>query len=108
MSRGSSDRRLLLALAALAAAWALCAEAAGVSSGLWHLLPVLLVFAPLLAGRYPGEELFVRAVTRRRRPAPALSRGRAQLPRPRRASLPRGGRLLGARLAGRAPPAAMA
>ncbi|MGD9736679.1 MAG: YcnI family protein [Solirubrobacterales bacterium] len=72
-------------------------------SALFYLLPALLLLATLLLGRYPGERLLLAVA--RRRPAeraaaepPALT---LLLHRPR---LPRGGALLAAALAGRAPP----
>ena len=71
---------------------------------LLSLLPVALAFVAIAAGWYPGERVLVAALRRRRarrraRPAVLLA------PRPR-ASLrcPRGGALLAASLAGRAPP----
>jgi hypothetical protein len=72
---------------------------------LFYLLPALLLLGALLLGRYPGERLILAAVARRRRRlVPAAA------PRPRRhltfaRPTPRGGALLGAALAGRAPPA---
>lgn len=72
-------------------------------SSLLYLAPALLLLVPLACGRYPGERL-LRAISARRR-------SRATAPRmlkPRRsrflAPLPRGGELLAAALAGRAPP----
>jgi periplasmic copper chaperone A len=71
----------------------------------FYLLPALGLLAALLLGHYPGERLLF-AVARRRRPrrvVAAPSRPRHLFARPR---LPRGGALLGAALAGRAPPSA--
>ncbi len=71
---------------------------------LFYLFPALLLLAALLLGHYPGERLLLAAA--RRRPPSAVA---AAVPPPRhllfaRPRLPRGGALLGAALAGRAPP----
>jgi hypothetical protein len=99
-----SDRRSL-AFAALTLVWLLGLEVLGVEAAFAYLAPALLILLPLLGGRYPGDEALVRAVRRRarapRRPNPAAKAPRR---RPRGALLPRGGRLVGAALAGRAPP----
>ncbi|MGA2469557.1 MAG: hypothetical protein ABSG64_02570 [Solirubrobacteraceae bacterium] len=70
--------------------------------GMLMMLPALLLAVALLAGRYPGERLIERWSRGR-------SRGRgviANIVVPARPTLEllRGGRLLAARLAGRAPP----
>lgn len=80
-----------------------------VSDTLIYLAPALLILLPLLSGRYPGDEALVRATRRtrqrrRRRPAEGPLRPRAPVSQ----LLPRGGRLVGAALAGRAPPATAA
>jgi hypothetical protein len=70
---------------------------------LFYLLPALLLLGALLLGRYPGERLILAVAARRRRrpvPAPASPRRHLSFARP----TPRGGALLGAALAGRAPP----
>jgi uncharacterized protein len=77
-------------------------------SALFYLLPALLLLAALLLGRYPGERLLLAMAARRRPPLPGASRRPStrlafHLPR-----LPRGGALLGAALAGRAPPSPLA
>jgi uncharacterized protein YcnI len=104
----TSDARTPLALALVTALWTLAMFFLGVGDALAHLAPVLLILLPLLSGRYPGEEALARRVatrTRRRlRPRPAV---------PRRGHvvghlLPRGGRLMGRALAGRAPPCPVA
>jgi hypothetical protein len=73
-------------------------------SAVLYLLPALLLLAPLVLGRYPGERL-LRAVIDR----PRCRRAPGKPPRPRHiallASVPRGGALLASALAGRAPPA---
>jgi hypothetical protein len=71
-------------------------------SVLLSLLPVLALLAALAFGRYPGERVLRRALARR------AVRRRALRAAPRPAPAPfllvRGGLLVGARLAGRAPP----
>jgi hypothetical protein len=67
------------------------------------LLPVVLLLAALMLGRYPGERVLGRVLARRaprRRRAPRGARSHAPAP----FLLVRGGPLVGARLAGRAPP----
>ena len=86
---------VLLALALL--------SAAGTPEALAYLAPALLLMAPLLLGRYPGEHALLpasktRAPVRASRPADRCSPGV-------HARSGRGGRLLAAALAGRAPPA---
>jgi hypothetical protein len=73
-------------------------------SVLLSLVPVLLLVAALALGRYPGEGALerVRATRGRRRPADAASPARSPL------TLVRGGLLVAASLAGRAPPLAAA
>ncbi|MBS1893046.1 MAG: YcnI family protein [Actinobacteria bacterium] len=74
---------------------------------LFYLVPALALLGALLLGRYPGERLRLRlAGVRARAARPAVA-----VPPPRhllfsRNRLPRGGALLGAALAGRAPPSA--
>jgi hypothetical protein len=99
-----SDRRSL-AFAALTLAWLLGLELVGVEAAFAHLAPALLILLPLLGGRYPGDEALVRAAARRAR-ARGRPRGAAapSRRRPPHVVLPRGGRLVGAALAGRAPP----
>ena len=76
-------------------------------TALFYLLPALALVALLLLGHYPGERLRLRLRLggSRHRAARAV----ATVPPPRhplfvRSRLPRGGALLGAALAGRAPP----
>jgi hypothetical protein len=92
----------------LLAAGAALAARAGLGSGVLHLAPALVLFAALLARRYPGERHVVALTVRGRRPR---RRGRAAIvlvtPRPSR-SRPRGGLLLASALAERGPPAALA
>ncbi len=103
------DRRVLLALTLLSSL-CLLAEAAGMlTPTLLYAAPLLLVALPLLAGRYLGEDRFVRlaqgARERRRRPvqrlsAPAGARWALR-------AVPRGGRLIADSLAVRPPPVAL-
>jgi hypothetical protein len=69
---------------------------------LLYLAPLLVLLVPLLARRYPGERLLLRAARTRRTPRPV----RAIVPPARkpRAALPSGGRLIAAHLAVRPPP----
>jgi len=104
------DRQVLLAFVLLSSLL-LAVEAAGI---LGHLLlygaPLLLIVAPLLAGRYLGEERLARAAARRRgsRPRAALRIGLPAATLRPLAELPRGGRLIAFSLASRPPPAAAA
>ncbi len=71
----------------------------------FYALPALGLLLVLWLGHYPGERLRLRLADAGRRPA----RPGAAVPSPRhllvaRPRLPRGGALLGAALAGRAPP----
>jgi hypothetical protein len=93
--------RVVLALALAAALVLLGLQLAGLDTGLLFLAPAFVLALPLLAGRYPGEGVIVRARRRPRRrriePLPSV--------RPPARLLPRGGLLVGHALAGRAPPA---
>jgi len=99
------DQRLLLAAAVGMSALLLIAAFAGHSDLLVYSAPLFLVAAPLLAGRYVGEQQLERLRVGRtcavpRRPVAAArpaSRGPA-------ACLPRGGRLIAEALAVRTPP----
>jgi hypothetical protein len=74
---------------------------------LLYALPLLVVLIPLIAGRYPGEQVLaatlVRRRRRRRRLAPAAPRVHS-----RRAPAVLGGRLVACSLGGRAPPPSLA
>jgi len=74
----------------------------GAGEGLAYLAPALLVTALLLLGLYPGENslLAVSGIRRPRNPRPTDRRCRSVY-----TPSGRGGRLLAAALAGRAPPA---
>jgi hypothetical protein len=99
------DQRLLLAAAVGMSALLLIAASVGQPDLLVYSAPLFLVAAPLLAGRYVGEQQLERLRVRRtcvvpRRPlatARPASRGPA-------ACLPRGGRLIAEALAVRPPP----
>ena len=102
MNRPAHPRaRVLAGLALVAMLWVVGLHVAGLDTGLLFLAPAFALALPLLAGRYVGEAVFVRA---RRRPA----RRRLVIHlavRPPARLLPRGGLLVGHALAGRAPPA---
>jgi hypothetical protein len=101
--RSRSSRRAVALAAVLCVLLALSAAMTGGAAlaSLLCLAPALLIPALLALGWFPGERLlatFARRARKRRR-AP-----RARRPRLVPAGLPRGGRLLAASLAGRAPP----
>ncbi len=75
---------------------------AGLAEGLAYLGPAALMMALLLLGLYPGESALLAAprARRQRNPRPADRRCRSV-----HTPSGRGGRLLAAALAGRAPPA---
>jgi hypothetical protein len=78
--------------------------------GALYLLPALLLAAALLARR-PGERLIValhRRCAQRARKAGSVAAPGLRLAHPTEHSFPRGGRLIAAALAGRAPPPARA
>jgi hypothetical protein len=97
----------MLAIAMLVALFPLLHEVVGLSAGFMFMAPALTLVFPLLAGRYVGEERllsFARAVPPpRRQPMHTVSVRRASEP-----LLARGGRLIGAALAVRPPPSALA
>jgi hypothetical protein len=84
--------------------WALGLTLLGSTEVLLYLAPALLIVAPLLAGRYPGDSLIGKLTTKC---SPRSSKG--SLPvvptlSSRVAALPRGTRLLAFSLAKRPPP----
>jgi hypothetical protein len=100
----ASRRRLLLvAYAVLVAAWTALEVISGGGAGLLYVGPVLVLCAPLLAGRYVGEARLLalagREVARRSRP-----QARMLVPRTRVRAMERGGRLVARSLAKRPPP----
>jgi hypothetical protein len=93
--------RVTAAVAFAVALWVAGGHLAGFDAGLLCMAPAFFVALPLLAGRYPAERVLVgRASARPRRRAAARL-----LLRPPARLVPRGGLLVGHRLAGRAPPA---
>lgn len=104
MSRRELDahQRRMALLALGASVVVLTAALLGAGEALAYLVPAAGPFALLALGLYPGAGAYARALTRAGTKAP-----RPRASRPRRlsdASLPRGGALLAAGLAGRAPP----
>jgi hypothetical protein len=99
------DQRILLGLAALTVLFAIVQSATGISPDVLLAAPALILLLPLLAGHYVGEDSLARlsayVATPRRRPAVA----RAAQPRRAPRVPARGGRLIGASLARRGPPA---
>lgn len=93
----------LLALAGLAVTWSLLATGVH-AAGAAAILPVLLLLAPLLAQRYPGEARITR-LRERRRPTLRRVRVNAPAPRPVRRVAVRGRLLLARGMAVRPPPA---
>jgi hypothetical protein len=98
-----NDRRSLV-FAALTCVWLAGLELLGVEAAVAYLAPALLILLPLIGGRYPGDEALVWAAARRRRRPRTGSPVAVRRRRAREALLPRGGGLVGAALAGRAPP----
>ena len=104
MSRGIDRRRIATAvacgLAALLCAW--LARLPGIDACVAYLAPAVICFLLVLSGRYPGEHVILALAgtpTRRRSPDVASRSDRYGI------FMPRGGALLAAALAGRAPPA---
>jgi hypothetical protein len=103
MRLGRRNILVALAFAVAVAAWA-AMEAFGVGeAGLLYLAPSLLLVAPLLFGRYVGEQriaaLAARPARSRRRPARGV-----RLPRAAERLMHRGGRLVASSMAKRPPP----
>jgi periplasmic copper chaperone A len=73
-------------------------------SALFYLLPALLLLAALLLGCYPGEQLLLAVAARRQQPPRAAAAPPARQLGFVRSRVPRGSALIGASLAGRAPP----
>jgi hypothetical protein len=93
-------------LVPLLVAAAIPVAAVVVVGGVLACLPLIALMLPLLFGRYPAVETLVRRASRararprRKRPARSARPGRA------RSAVPRGGSLIAASLAERAPPTA--
>jgi hypothetical protein len=101
-----NDRRAT-AFALAAALWLLALELLGIGAAIAYLIPALLVFLPLVGGRYPGDEALLRSVRARGRQRTAGSAAAFVPAWDRQRLLPRGGRLISAALAGRGPPDAL-
>jgi hypothetical protein len=84
--------------------WALALALSGSTDTLLFLAPALLIVAPLIAGRYPGEELIAKLVAKRSRAPRRSAVAPASAPRPPVAWSPRGTRLLAFSRAERPPP----
>ena len=89
---------------AVTVCWAFALALSGSTDALLFLAPALLIVAPLLAGRYPGEELISKLVARRSRRPRRSAVAPAPAPRPPVAWSPRGTRLLAFSRAERPPP----
>jgi hypothetical protein len=102
--------RPLLLAALLVIAWLLCHAAFAELDVVWlSLVPAFALVLPLMAGRYVGERTIARLADARH--GAHRRRVAAAAPRVRRGPAARhghGGLLLARRLAGRAPPAALA
>lgn len=84
--------------------WAFALALSGSTDALLFLAPALLIVAPLIAGRYPGEELIAKLVAKRSRPPRRSVAAPIQIPRSPLAWSPRGTRLLAFSRAERPPP----
>jgi hypothetical protein len=105
MTVAEQQRRDLTIAGALAGVLLACALS-GWSDPLLLLAPAAALLIPLLLGRYPGEQLIVRAAAAvRSAPRRAPRRGAPRL-RPGRRTTPRGSALMGRALAAHAPPLA--
>lgn len=89
---------------ALTACWVLALAFSGSTDVLFYLSPALLILAPLVAGRYIGEELIAKLAARRA-PRTRARRTLAAARRPRVRTRPRGSALIAFSLAERPPPA---
>lgn len=102
------EQRRMAVMALASCAWLLGAALIGTPEALAYLAPPLTILALLAFGRYPGAVAFERRL-RARRAASPRPRSRSAQPRVVPAlPLPRGGALLAAGLAGRAPPLTVA
>jgi hypothetical protein len=89
---------------AVTVCWAFALALSGSTDTLLFLAPALLIVAPLIAGRYLGEELIAKLVAKRSRPPRRSTVVSAPAPRPPAAWSPRGTRLLAFSRAERPPP----
>jgi hypothetical protein len=90
---------------AITVCWALALAFAGSTDALLFMAPALLVVAPLLAGRYVGEELIEKLAARRSGRRRGSNAHPLAVPPAPASWLPRGTRLLAFSLAKRPPPA---
>jgi hypothetical protein len=96
-------RLVLLSFTLLVAAWTAFEVLSGAETGLAYLAPALLLCAPLILGRYVGEEHLAELAGRS--PArPPRRELRLPPPRSRVRLMQRGGRLVASSLAKRPPP----
>ena len=92
---------------AITLCWAVALAASGSTDALLFLAPALLIFIPLLGGRYVGEELIARFAERRAGARPRASLEHSPIPSaPEKSWAPRGARLIAFSLAKRPPPLA--
>ncbi len=87
--------------------WAVALAASGSTDVLLFLAPALLIFIPLLGGRYVGEELIARFAARRAGVRPRASLRHSPVPSIGESWAPRGARLIAFSLAKRPPPPAL-
>ena len=101
------QRVVVVWFALLVAAWTVLALLSGVDTGLLYLAPALLLCAPLIVGRYVGEEQLAELA---KRSPQSVARRASRLPVPRShvRLMQRGGRLVASSLAKRPPPRATA
>jgi len=100
-------RSVVLWFALLVAAWTVIALHSGADTGLLYLAPALLLCAPLIFGRYVGEEQLAGLANRSPR-CPARRAARLAVPRSHVRLMQRGGHLVASSLAKRPPPRAAA
>jgi hypothetical protein len=100
-------RSVVVWFALLVAAWTIVALLSGVDTGLLYLAPALLLCAPLVFGRYLGEQQLAGLAKRAPR-TPARRASRMPAPRSHVRLMQRGGRLVASSLAKRPPPPAPA
>jgi hypothetical protein len=89
---------------AITVCWVFALALSGSTDTLLFLAPALLIVAPLIAGRYLGEELIARLIAKGSRPPRRSAAPPASAPRPPLAWSPRGARLLAFSRAERPPP----
>ena len=100
-------RLVVLWFAFLVAAWTVIALYSGADIGLLYFALALLLCAPLIFGRYVGEEQLAELANRSPR-CPARRAARLAAPRSHVRLMQRGGRLVASSLAKRPPPRAAA